>query len=105
MNALSRKFSSVLAVTAIMATMALASPVAAAVHSFGKTYTVSATVKGGKNLTVLLISGSGRLLASKKLRARIRRSLLSLLPPHQLVAPRFSWSIVLALQKVHTSAQ
>jgi len=46
--------------------MALASPVAAAVHSFGKTYTVSATVKGGKNLTVLLISGSGRLLASKK---------------------------------------
>jgi len=66
MNALSRKFSSVLAVTAITATMALASPVAAAVHSFGKTYTVSATVKGGKNLTVLLISGSGRLLASKK---------------------------------------
>ena len=46
--------------------MALASPVAAAVHAFGKTYTVSATVKGGQNLTVLLISGSGRLLASKK---------------------------------------
>jgi hypothetical protein len=66
MNALSRKFSSVLAVTAITASMALASPVAAAVHSFGKTYTVTATVKGGKNLTVLLISGSGRLLASKK---------------------------------------
>jgi hypothetical protein len=66
MNALSRKFSSILAVTAITATMALASPVAAAVHSFAKTYTVSATVKGGKNLTVLLISGSGRLLASKK---------------------------------------
>ena len=66
MNALSRKFSSVLAVTAITATMALASPVAAGVQAFGKTYTVSATVKGGKNLTVLLISGSGRLLASKK---------------------------------------
>lgn len=66
MNALSRKFSSVLAVTAITASMALASPVAAAVRSFGKTYTVTATVKGGKNLTVLLISGSGRLLASKK---------------------------------------
>jgi hypothetical protein len=66
MNALSRKFTSVLAVTAITATMALASPVAAAVRSFGKTYTVTATVKGGKNLTVLLISGSGRLLASKK---------------------------------------
>jgi hypothetical protein len=46
--------------------MALASPVAAAIHSFGKTYTVTATVKGGQNLTVLLISGSGRLLASKK---------------------------------------
>lgn len=66
MNILSRKFSSVLAVTAITATMALASPVAAGVQSFGKTYSVTATVKGGKNLTVLLISGSGRLLASKK---------------------------------------
>jgi len=66
MNALSRKFSSVLAVTAITATMALASPVAAGVQTFGKTYSVTATVKGGKNLTVLLISGSGRLLASKK---------------------------------------
>lgn len=66
MNALSHKFSTVLAVTAITASMALASPVAAAVRSFGKTYTVTATVKGGKNLTVLLVSGSGRLLASKK---------------------------------------
>jgi len=66
MNTRSRKFNSVLAVTAITATMALASPVAAGVQAFGKTYTVSATVKGGKNLTVLLISGSGRLLASKK---------------------------------------
>ena len=66
MNALSRKFSSVLAVTAITATMALASPVSAGVQSFGKSYSVTATVKGGKNLTVLLISGSGRLLASKK---------------------------------------
>ena len=66
MNALSRKFSSVLAVTAITATMALASPVAAGVQTFGKTYSVTATVKGGKNLTVLLISGSGRLRASKK---------------------------------------
>jgi hypothetical protein len=66
MNAFSRKFSSVLAVTAITATMALASPVSAGVQTFGKTYSVTATVKGGKNLTVLLISGSGRLLASKK---------------------------------------
>ena len=66
MNVISRKFSSVLAVTAITATMALASPVSAGVQTFGKTYSVTATVKGGKNLTVLLISGSGRLLASKK---------------------------------------
>ena len=66
MNYFSRKFSSVLAVSAITATMALTSPVAAAVQSFGKTYTVTATVKGGKNLTVLLVSGTGRLLASKK---------------------------------------
>lgn len=66
MNALSHKFSTVVAVTAITASMAFASPVAAAVRSFGKTYTVTATVKGGKNLTVLLVSGSGRLLAAKK---------------------------------------
>ena len=66
MNAFSRKFSSVLAVTAITATMALASPVSAGVQSFSKSYSVTATVKGGKNLTVLLLSGSGRLLASKK---------------------------------------
>jgi len=66
MNVVSRKFSGVLAVTALTASMALASPVAAAVHAFGKTYTVTATLKGGQNLTVLLISGSGRLLASKK---------------------------------------
>ena len=43
MNPLSRKFTSVLAVTAITATMALASPAAAAVRSFGKTYTVTAS--------------------------------------------------------------
>jgi hypothetical protein len=66
MNTLSRKFSSILAISAITATMAIASPVSAAVQSFGKSYSVTATVKGGKNLTVLLISGSGRLLASKK---------------------------------------
>jgi hypothetical protein len=66
MNTRSRKFNSVLAVTAITATMALASPVSAGVQTFGKTYSVTATVKGGKNLTVLLISGSGRLLASTK---------------------------------------
>jgi hypothetical protein len=46
--------------------MAISSPVSAGVQSFGKSYSVTATVKGGKNLTVLLISGSGRLLASKK---------------------------------------
>jgi hypothetical protein len=66
MNSLSRKFSSILTISAMTATMALASPVSAAVQAFGKTYSVTATVKGGKNLTVLLISGSGRLLASKK---------------------------------------
>jgi len=66
MNVLSRKFSSILTISAIAATMAIASPVSAAVQSFGKSYSVTATVKGGKNLTVLLISGSGTLLASKK---------------------------------------
>lgn len=66
MKAFSQRFGSVISAVAVIASLALATPVAAAVQSFGKTYTVSATIKGGKNLTVLLVSGSGRLLASKK---------------------------------------
>jgi hypothetical protein len=65
MKAFSQRFGSVISAVAVIASLALATPVAAAVQSFGKTYTVSATIKGGKNLTVLLVSGTGRLLASQ----------------------------------------
>jgi hypothetical protein len=65
MKAFSKRFGSVIAAAAVVASLAIATPVSAAVHSFGKTYTVTATVKGGKNLTVLLVSGTGRLLASQ----------------------------------------
>ena len=65
MKAFSQRFGSVISAIAVMTSLAIATPVAAAVQSFGKTYTVTATVKGGKNLTVLLVSGTGRLLASQ----------------------------------------
>ena len=91
MNTRSRKFNSVLAVTAITATMALASPVSAGVQTFGKTYSVTATVKGGKNLTVLLISGSGRLLASKKVTKANQSIKLKSPAKHQSPAHHFSW--------------
>jgi hypothetical protein len=67
MSIFSKRFTSVATAVAVIASLAVASPAAGAVQKFGKRYTVSATVKGGKNLTVLLISGSGRLLASKKI--------------------------------------
>ena len=66
MSVFSKRFTSVAAAVAIIASLTIASPVAGAVQKFGKTYTVTATVKGGRNLTVLLVSGTGRLLASKK---------------------------------------
>ena len=66
MSVFSKRFTSVAAAVAVIASLTIASPVAGAVQKFGKTYTVTATVKGGRNLTVLLVSGTGRLLASKK---------------------------------------
>ncbi|MTB12731.1 MAG: hypothetical protein F2930_05185, partial [Actinobacteria bacterium] len=47
MKAFSQRFGSVISAVAVIASLALATPVAAAVQSFGKTYTVSATIKGG----------------------------------------------------------
>ena len=69
MSVFSKRFTSVAAAVAVIASLAVASPVAGAVQKFGKTYTVTATVKGGKNLTVLLVSGTGRLLASQAVKS------------------------------------
>ena len=40
------------------------SPVKAAVRTFGKTYSLTATVKGAQNMSVLLVSAKGQTLAS-----------------------------------------
>jgi hypothetical protein len=69
MKAFSQRFVSVISAIAVMTSLAIATPVAAAVQSFGRTYTVTATVKGGRNLTVLLVSGTGRLLASQAVKS------------------------------------
>ncbi|MEY4365814.1 MAG: hypothetical protein RLZZ305_1158 [Actinomycetota bacterium] len=42
------------------------SPVRAAVHSFAKSYKMTATLKGAQNMTVLLVSAKGQTLASAK---------------------------------------
>ena len=69
MSVFSKRFISVAAAVAVIASLTIASPVAGAVQKFGKTYTVTATVKGGRNLTVLLVSGTGRLLASQAVKS------------------------------------
>jgi hypothetical protein len=69
MSVFSKRFTSVAAAVAVIASLAVASPAAGAVQKFGKTYTVTATVKGGRNLTVLLVSGTGRLLASQAVKS------------------------------------
>lgn len=63
----SRKKSVVAAAAMLAATLALATPVDASVSkSAGKAYTVTATVRGGQNLSVLLVSASGQTLASTR---------------------------------------
>ena len=66
MKSRTTRLKSALIVGVVVAAIASAAPVQAAVSAQGKTYTVTATMKGAKNLTVLMVSGSGRLLASAK---------------------------------------
>jgi hypothetical protein len=66
MKSLTSRLKSALTVGVVVAAIASAAPVQAAVSAQGKTYTVTATMKGAKNLTVLMVSGTGRLLASAK---------------------------------------
>lgn len=66
MKSLTSRLKSALTVGVVVAAIASAAPVQAAISAQGKTYTVTATMKGAKNLTVLMVSGSGRLLASAK---------------------------------------
>lgn len=61
----SRKIAAVATVAAAVASLGV-TPVRAAVHSFGKNYKMTATLKGAENLTVLLVSAKGQTLASAK---------------------------------------
>ena len=57
-----------IAVVTTVAALVIAgvSPVKAAVRTFGKTYSLSATVKGAQNMSVLLVSAKGQTLATAK---------------------------------------
>lgn len=61
-----KKPAALLAATICAGSLAVAQPVAAATKA-GPARTITATVKGGKGLTMLVVSGTGRTLASKKL--------------------------------------
>ena len=65
MSAMTRRKKALVAVTAVAALVtAGVSPVQAAVRSFGKSYQLTATMKGAQNMTVLLVSAKGQTLAS-----------------------------------------
>lgn len=68
MNRVSRRIIRIAAATCVIASVSLgAGSGAVDAASSGKTYKVTATFKGAKNLTVLVLSRSGRLLASKSI--------------------------------------
>lgn len=58
-----RRTAALFLAVAAASTLAMTTPAQASVS--GKSYTVKTTIKGGKNLTVLLVSATGRTLASK----------------------------------------
>ena len=60
-----KKLSAVVVAAATFAGLGV-SPVRAAVHSFGKSYKMTATLKGAQNMMVLLVSAKGQTLASAK---------------------------------------
>lgn len=67
MSATPRRLGTIAIAVTLVSLLGLSAPVRAAVRAAGKAYSVSATVRGGQNLTVLLVSGTGRTLASQKI--------------------------------------
>lgn len=61
--------------TLLVGALASTSPVDAATAKKGAKRTVTVTIKGGKGLTVLLVSGTGRTLASKKITKPTQKNL------------------------------
>jgi hypothetical protein len=62
-----KKMGAAMAVTILMGSIGFTKPLDAATPKAGPKRTITVTVRGGKNLTVLLVSGTGRTLASKKI--------------------------------------
>ncbi len=67
MSTLLGRMGGVITATAVASSLVFTAPVIAAVSAQGAKFTVSTTVKGGKNLVVLLMSATGRTLASQKI--------------------------------------
>lgn len=66
MSVCGKKLGAAVAVTVLVGSVGFTKPLEAATPKAGPKRTVTVTVRGGKDLTVLLISGTGRTLASKK---------------------------------------
>ena len=62
-----KKIGAVCVASLLVGSLGIAQPVDAATAKAGPKRTVTVSVKGGKGLTLLLVSGTGRTLASKKL--------------------------------------
>jgi hypothetical protein len=71
-----KKTTAVLLASVVVSSLGVARPVEAAAKA-GPKRTVTVTVRGGKNLTVLLISGTGRTLASKKITKTTQKVILN----------------------------
>lgn len=62
-----KKLRGLVAVSVIIGSMGVASTASAAVPKVGPARKITTTIKGGSGLTLLVVSGTGRTLASKKL--------------------------------------
>lgn len=92
----SKKFARVaLAAGVIAGCLGVTAPVSAAMPQVGPQRTVSATIKGGKNLTLLLVSGTGRTLASKPITKATQKV--------TLVSPSVSTTSGMNLQLVNSA--
>ena len=66
MNRITIRHAFTAAITALVLSTASVAPVRAAVHTFGRTVRVTATMVGAQNMQVLLVSAKGQTLASAK---------------------------------------
>lgn len=80
----------------IAGSLVIAQPAQAA-SSSGPARTITATVQGGKGLTMLVVSGTGRTLASKKLTARTTRV--------SLKTPKISKTTGITVQFVNSTGE